>query len=86
VGSRPKVDPLALAPSATSATASPDVRPAFFDGAWHDTPVYQRLDLPVGWSGAGPAIFEQPDATIVVEPAYVASVDKFGNLLVEAAT
>jgi N-methylhydantoinase A len=28
---------------------------------------------------------EQPDATVVVDPALVARVDRFGNLIIERA-
>jgi N-methylhydantoinase A len=31
----------------------------------------------------GPAILEQPDATVVVDPDLVARVDRFGNLVIE---
>ena len=58
-------------------------RPVWFGGAWVETAIWSRLDLPVGAVIAGPAILEQPDATIVVEPGQSASVDALGNLLIE---
>jgi N-methylhydantoinase A len=57
-------------------------RQVWFDGAWHDTAIYARLDLPVGAVVAGPAILEQPDATTVIDPGLSAKVDDWGNLIV----
>ncbi len=42
--------------------------------------VYERNDLPPGVSVHGPAIIEQPDATTVIPPGYVATVDEWLNL------
>jgi len=39
--------------------------------------------LPVGAKVQGPAIFNQMDTTTVIEPGDVATVDEFGNLIVE---
>jgi N-methylhydantoinase A len=44
-------------------------------------PVYDRYRLRAGNRIPGPAIVEQVDSTTVVEPGFVASVDRFGNLL-----
>ena len=87
------------APPAASPDASPDAppedsaapaqrshRPVFSDGAWTDTPVLARLDLPVGAVVEGPAILEQPDATTFVEPGFSARVDEFGNLILAQIT
>ncbi|MDN2567021.1 hydantoinase/oxoprolinase family protein [Aquibium sp. A9E412] len=57
-------------------------RPVFFDGAWHDTPVYARERLPLDAVIDGPAILEQLDATTVIEPGDRATTDADGNLLV----
>ncbi len=85
IGRRPAFDLKALAPggSSTVAAASRGARPVWFEGGWHDTAIYARLDLPVGAEIAGPAILEQPDSTIVVDPGLVARVDDYGNLIVE---
>ncbi|HYB44645.1 MAG TPA: hydantoinase/oxoprolinase family protein [Candidatus Methylomirabilis sp.] len=55
-------------------------RRAWFDGAWHDTPVYRREQLGVGVELTGPAIVEQLDTTTVVEPGDRVRVDALGNL------
>jgi N-methylhydantoinase A len=40
--------------------------------------------LPVGAQVQGPAILEQADTTVWLEPGFVAKVDAMGNLLVTA--
>jgi N-methylhydantoinase A len=87
IGRRPAFDLAMLAPpaDATLSAAARGTRPVWFDGAWHETAIYDRLDLPVGSVVAGPAILEQPDATIVVDPGLVARTDRFGNLIIERA-
>ena len=77
VGRRPHFDLAALAPavSANLEAARLGSRQVWFDGAWHDTAIYNRLDLPVDAVVHGPAILEQPDATTVIDPDLVAFVD-----------
>ncbi|HEV7267549.1 MAG TPA: hydantoinase/oxoprolinase family protein [Falsiroseomonas sp.] len=85
IGIRPDFDLAALAPAAdaTLEGAARGARQVWFDGAWHAATVWSRLDLPVGALVHGPAILEQPDATVVVDPDLVARVDRFGNLIIE---
>jgi N-methylhydantoinase A len=87
IGRRPHFDLAMLAPKGdlTLAGAHRGSRAVWFDGAFRDTAIYDRLGLPVGAAIAGPAIFEQPDATIVVDPGLVARVDALGNLVMERA-
>ncbi|MFQ3623049.1 MAG: hydantoinase/oxoprolinase family protein [Acetobacteraceae bacterium] len=87
IGRRPDFDLAALAPAAgrTVAAAAQGSRPVWFDGGWRETALFARLDLPVGAEIAGPAILEQPDATIVLDPGLVARVDRFGNLVITRA-
>lgn len=59
-------------------------RPLFADGAWHEAPVYQREMLPLGAVFAGPAVVQQVDATTIIEPGWIARVDKIGNLRISA--
>jgi N-methylhydantoinase A len=83
VGRRPKIDLSRLAPQGGSvAAAKTGTRPVWFDGAWAETAIYDRLALPVDARIEGPAILEQPDATTVIEPDLAAAVDRFGNLIV----
>ncbi len=58
-------------------------RQVWFDGEWLDTAIYQRDKLPTGGQFAGPAIIEQMDTTIAVEPGNTVLVDTDGNLLIE---
>ncbi len=84
IGRRPKFDLEALAPSGDDLSDRPRTsRPVRFAGAWHDTAIHERLRLPVGTVIEGPAILEQPDTTILVEPGYRAAVDRFGNVILE---
>lgn len=52
---------------------------------WHDTPVYWRDHLPLHVALQGPAIIEQMDTTIVVDPGARVTQDADGNLIVEVA-
>ena len=65
------------------AEALAETRPVWFDGSWHDTPVYDRERLPLDAMFDGPAIVEQMDATTVVEPGDRVRSDTDGNLIVE---
>jgi N-methylhydantoinase A len=84
IGRRPAFDLAALAPGpdASLAAAQRGTRPVWFEGAWHETTIWDRLSLPVGATIAGPAILEQPDATTVVDPGLAARVDDYGNLII----
>lgn len=59
-----------------------ETRPAYFDGAWHDTPHYDRNKLGVGSRVEGPAIIRQYDTTTVLLPAHYAEIDEHGNVLI----
>jgi N-methylhydantoinase A len=84
IGRRPKLDLAMLAPSAGSIEgARQGVRPVYVGGRWHDAAIYARRELPVGASIAGPAILEQQDTTIFVEPDLQARIDALGNVIIE---
>ena len=55
----------------------------YHQGQWWTAQRYERLSLPVGAVVQGPAILEQPDTTVWLEPGFEGRVDKLGNLLVE---
>lgn len=57
-------------------------RDVYFDGMWLKTPTYVREKLPEGAVIEGPAIVEQPDSTLVLNPGSTAHVDNIGNILV----
>ncbi len=58
-------------------------RKVYFDGKWYKTPVYLRENLSPKFNKTGPAIIEQLDATIVINPRDNFLVDNFGNIIVE---
>jgi N-methylhydantoinase A len=68
----------------TGATPQPTSRrPVWFDAdAAVDTPVYERADLPAGFSLRGPAVVEQVDSTVVIPPGTTAAVDKYLNIII----
>jgi N-methylhydantoinase A/oxoprolinase/acetone carboxylase beta subunit len=71
-------------PAAPPPGAVKGTRVVFFaaDGST-ETTIYDRDRLAVGAAFAGPAIVEQFDATSVVPPGWHASVDRYGNLILE---
>jgi len=72
-----------VAPAFAAAAAEPtDVRPIWFGGRWHDTPVYRRAALDTDTSIPGPALIAEDNATIVVEPDWTLGVDRQGCLIV----
>jgi len=58
-------------------------RTVWFVGSLHETPIYQRNLLPADMTLDGPAIIEQMDCTIVVEPGNRVTLDDLGNLVIE---
>lgn len=69
--------------AATLKAAEIEVRPVWWsDGGWLDTPVYQRPRLPLNATFNGPAIIQQLDTTVVIEPANKVKVDRQGNLII----
>jgi N-methylhydantoinase A len=57
-------------------------RPAFFDGRFVETPVYDGERIGHGHAIRGPAIVEERFTTIVVYPGWTAELDRFGNYVV----
>jgi N-methylhydantoinase A len=83
IGRRPKLDLSALAPQGGSIeSAKQATRAIYVDGAWHQATIYARHALPLGAVVPGPAILEQQDATILVEPDLAARVDALGNIII----
>jgi len=58
-------------------------RRVFFDGRFVPTPLYAGPDLRPGQQLRGPAIVEEPFTTIVVYPGQRASIDAYGNYVLE---
>ncbi|RVA56901.1 hydantoinase/oxoprolinase family protein, partial [Mesorhizobium sp. M7A.F.Ca.US.001.01.1.1] len=75
------IDPAGRA--ATLDEARREIRPVWYAGRWHDTPVYAREKLPLDAIIEGPAILEQMDATTVLEPGDRARSDADGNIIID---
>ena len=54
---------------------------AFLAGGLRTAPLYDRADLPAGWSTQGPALVIDAVSTTVVEPGWAIMVDDLGNLI-----
>lgn len=59
--------------------------PVHFDSGVILTPFYEGPDLAPGDAISGPAIIIQPDTTILLGPREQATLDTFGNLLIEVS-
>jgi N-methylhydantoinase A len=83
-GRRRKFDLSLLAPGqdARFEDAQIGTRRLWLDGHWREAPVFERLKLPVGASIAGPALFEQADSTVYLEPGMRADIDSLGNIVI----
>ncbi len=82
-GATPSVDEHAPQLSGgEDSAAMMETRPCWFDGAWVETPNYDRARLSLAARIAGPAIVRQYDTTTVVLPRHFAEVDGHGNLLI----
>ena len=85
IGRRPDVNLSLLidvaSRKATLAEAQSGTRQVWFDG-WTETPVYWRDHLPADATLTGPAIVEQMDCTLIMEPGDTATQDADGNLIV----
>lgn len=85
IGVRPKFDLAVLAPQGAGSTEPLGEQQVYHGGRWWTAARHARLDLPVGARIDGPAILEQPDTTVWLEPGFHATVDLFGNLMVKSS-
>ncbi len=86
IGARPPLDLTALirpeGRKESLAEAQTGIRRVRFEGRWHETPVYQRDLLPPDARIPGPAVIEQMDTTILIEPGDLCEGDSQGNLII----
>jgi N-methylhydantoinase A len=84
IGRRPKFDLSMLGPSGDGSLedAKTATRRVWIDGKWWEADVYARLDVPENAVVLGPALLEQPDTTIFIDPDLEGLVDRFGNLVI----
>ena len=83
IGVRPKFDLQVLAPQGPGNSEPLGSQSVYVQGQWVQAQRYARLGLPVGFTVQGPAIFEQADTTVWLEPGYQATVDALGNLVLQ---
>ena len=57
-------------------------RAVWFEQGWQETPIFQREPLCPGSRITGPALLEQMDSTVVLDPRDALEVDSFGNLII----
>jgi N-methylhydantoinase A len=84
IGRRAPVDLATFAPAigGSEAPRPSGARQVRFNGGWFDTRLFDRASLGRGAILAGPAIVEQPDTTVVIDPGATAVVDGLGNLVI----
>jgi N-methylhydantoinase A len=80
---RPELPKLVKRDGATPARKA--VRPVYFDGAFRNTPVYDRAALLPALRIEGPAIIEEFGSTTVVFPSQFLEVDPHGVLIVRSS-
>ena len=84
IGMRPRFDLSSLAPQGEGSTAPRGTRRVHVE-EWVEAAIFDRLALPVGTVIPGPAVLEQPDTTILIEPGLTGRVDDYGNLILTKA-
>lgn len=87
IGQRPPVDLAGLIPPDSRADTLEEARlgsrPVWLDGGWVEAALYDREKLPANSQLTGPAVLEQMDTTILIEPQDSASTDADGNILIQ---
>jgi N-methylhydantoinase A len=84
IGTRPEMDLSALIdPAGRKAAAQPQGHRRVWFGGWVETPVYWRDHLPIDLAMTGPAVIEQMDTTIIIDPGCTVTSDADGNLIIE---
>jgi N-methylhydantoinase A len=84
IGRRDPVDLAIFAPVLDQSGAPKPIgaRQVRFNGGWFETAIFDRASLGGGAELAGPAIVEQPDTTVIIDPGATAIVDRLGNLVI----
>jgi N-methylhydantoinase A len=84
IGRRDPVDLAIFAPAIDRSDAAKPIgaRQVHFNSGWFETAIFDRASLGRGTALAGPAIVEQSDTTVVIDPGASAIVDGLGNLVI----
>ncbi len=69
-------------PTAAAGAVERDSRRVRFDGEWLETPVL-RGEPAAATVAEGPVVFELPQSTLVIPPAWTATVDEAGTIVAE---
>ncbi len=85
IGRRSPLDLTMFGGSGGAATPATPVarRSIFFAGNFVDTPIFDRDTLSADEVIDGPAIIQQADSTVVIDPGATAKVDRLGNLVID---
>lgn len=75
--------PPALIMADSDADPKKSTRQVYFNGSWHDSVVYNGQALSEGAKIPGPSIIEYDHACTVLPPNANATVDKYGNLIID---
>jgi 5-oxoprolinase (ATP-hydrolysing) len=82
IGAGDAADEKPVAPAPRTGPLQPARRVrAYFDGDWHDTPLYVREDTRPGDAIDGPAVIAERNATTLVEPGWRAEVTPLDHLV-----
>jgi N-methylhydantoinase A len=83
-GRRKPIDMALFGRGLAQGNAAPEThRPVRFNDVFVDTPIYAREALGQSSTISGPAIVQQSDATVVINPGARAQVDALGNLIID---
>jgi N-methylhydantoinase A len=84
IGRRPDFDMGLFAPGdgAPAEDCQIGERSVYADGRYWTAPLYDRLALSAGARVEGPALLEQSDATVFIDPGLEGRVDALGNLVI----
>ena len=82
IGVRPKFDLSILAPKGKTSQEVLGLQRIYHQKLWWDVPRWDRLALAIGAVVHGPAILEQGDTTVWLEPGFKGTVDEMGLLLI----
>jgi len=84
IGHEPAPSETVTEPIDNLSPAEPECfRQVYFNGSYHETPVYFRDCLYPGHSVSGPAIIIEQNSTIVIEPGWGASINNYRHIILE---
>ena len=79
---RPEIREIGAAPRSFAGKAEIGCRDVYYDN-WTSAVIYDRAALLAGHRVVGPAVVQEFGSTLPVHPGFAATVDPFGNLIVQ---